>query len=246
MPTPTSPTLHIGTSGYSYKEWKGEGKFFPPGLSPKKMLAFYAERFNTVEINASFYRLPTADTLKSWAAETPEHFTFTLKAPQKITHFSRLKDVDESVSEFITAAQTLKSRRGPLLFGLPPNMKKDTARLEAVLKLLSKHTKSGLRSAFEFRHASWFDAETFDLLRKHNAALCIAEADEKLEVPFEPTADWGYIRLRTTKYTDAQLKAWLQKIRATDWSEAFIYFKHEDEGTAPKFAAQLIKLAAAK
>lgn len=246
MPTPTQPTLHIGTSGYSYKEWKGPTKFYPADLSPKKMLAFYAERFSTVEINASFYRLPTEDTLKAWAAETPERFTFTLKAPQKITHFSRLKDVDDSVTEFIAAANTLKSRRGPLLFGLPPNMKKDAARLESVLKLISKHKKTNLRAAFEFRHASWFDAETFDLLRTHNAALCIAEADGDLDVPFEPTADWGYIRLRQPNYTDAQLKAWLKKIRAANWSEAFIFFKHEDEGTGPKFAARLIKLAAAK
>lgn len=230
--------LHVGTSGYSYKEWKGS--FYPKDMTAKEMLPFYAEQFNTVEINASFYRLPTTETLEGWAAQVPAEFTFTLKAPQKITHIKRLKGAEETVAEFVQVAGALKNRLGPLLFGLPPNMKKDVGRLRDVLALLPKTT----RVAFEFRHQSWFDDETFAALRDHNAALCIAEADDDLDVPFEPTADWGYLRLRKAKYSPAALKAWATRVKEQKWRDAFIFFKHEETGTGPKFAAKFLDLAA--
>jgi uncharacterized protein YecE (DUF72 family) len=182
--------IQVGTSGYSYKEWKGS--FYPEKLPDKQMLHYYAERFKTVEINNTFYRMPKAAVLEAWASEVPADFQFVLKASQRITHMQRLKDCDESVSYFLEVAGTLKERLGPLLFQLPPNMKKDVPRLRTFLALLP----SSRRSALEFRHASWFDDEVYQLLRDHNVALCIAEAEDDLEVPFMATAGWGYLRLR--------------------------------------------------
>lgn len=257
--SPASTTLHVGASGYAYKEWKGP--FYPADLPAKKFLAYYSERFNAVEINASFYRLPSAATLAEWCAQVADGgsvpatnprcgFVFTLKAPQKITHFQRLRSAEDSLAEFVAAARQLGEHRGPLLFGLPPNFKKDAPRLRDFLALIP----ADVRAAFEFRHPSWFDDETFDLLRARNAALCIAETDaeedddDPLEVPFQPTADWGYLRLRRANYTPAQLKAWIKRITdpANNWRDAFVFFKHEDTGTAPKFAAKLNTLCAKK
>jgi len=231
------PTLHIGTSGYAYKEWKGS--FYPADLPAKQMLGYYGERFGAVEINASFYRLPTAATLTSWATDVPADFSFAFKSPQRITHFQRLKDSGESVAEFVRVAATLKERLGPLLFGLPPNMKKDVGRLRAFLELLPR---KGVAAAFEFRHASWFDNEVFDALRVRNAALCIADDDNDLEVPFEATANWGYLRLRRAKYTVPQLRKWAERIQKQDWREAFVFFKHEETGTGPRLAKSLAEI----
>src|SRR5262245_48231252 len=180
--------LYVGTSGYSYKEWKGT--FYPKDLPARQMLAYYGKRFRTVEINNTFYRMPTASLLEAWAGEVVGDFRFVLKAPQRITHMRRLKGVADQVSELLEVAAALKKRLGPLLFQLPPNMKKDVPRLREFLALLP----SRRRAAFEFRHPSWFDEEVFELLHKHKAAMCIAEADDDLEVPFVATADWGYLR----------------------------------------------------
>ncbi len=193
------PQLYVGTSGYSYKEWKGS--FYPKNLPDKQMLRYYGERFRTVEINNTFYRMPKASVLEAWAAEVPADFKFVLKAPQRITHIQRLKDAGESVSYLLEVAGALKERLGPLLFQLPPNLKKDVPRLREFLALLPLER----RAAFEFRHPSWFDDEVFGLLRDHQAALCIAEAEDDLEVPFVATADWGYLRLRRPDYGDAEL-----------------------------------------
>src|SRR6185503_20832976 len=163
--------FHIGTSGYSYSEWKG--KFYPQKFQADQMLPFYAERFSTVEINNTFYRMPKPALLKSWADQVPAEFKFTLKAPQRITHFQRLKNARASVAEFLKVAAVLKDRLGPVLFGLPPNFKKDLPRLGEFLKLLPR----GIRVAFEFRHESWFDEEVYDLLRARRLALCIAQTD---------------------------------------------------------------------
>jgi uncharacterized protein YecE (DUF72 family) len=228
--------FHVGTSGYSYKEWKG--KFYPKDFSPDQMLPFYAEHFSTVEINSTFYRMPKASVLEAWAAQVPALFTFALKAPQRITHFQRLKDAGDSVAEFLRVASVLKNRLGPVLFGLPPNFKKDVPRLREFLRLLPKRN----RIAFEFRHESWFDQELFDLLRDCGVALCIAEAEDTVEVPFVSTADWGYLRLRNVRYSDADLKRWIKKIRQQRWSDVFVFFKHEEKATGPKFATNFLKL----
>jgi uncharacterized protein YecE (DUF72 family) len=228
--------LYVGTSGYSYKPWKGT--FYPKDLPDKQMLRFYGERFRTVEINNTFYRMPKASVLQAWAAEVPADFKFVLKAPQRITHMQRLKDAGDSVSYLLEVAGALQERLGPLLFQLPPNLKKDVPRLRDFLALLP----SKRRAAFEFRHQSWFDEEVFGLLREHQTALCIAEAENDLEVPFVPTADWGYLRLRLPEYKDAELKAWLKRVREQDWRDAFVFFKHEDEGKGPQMARRFLEL----
>jgi uncharacterized protein YecE (DUF72 family) len=228
--------LYVGTSGYSYKEWKGP--FYPKNLPDKQMLTFYGERFRTVEINNTFYRMPEASVLQKWAGEVPADFQFVLKAPQHITHVKRLKDASDSTSQLLEVSAVLKERLGPLLFQLPPRVKKDVPRLRAFLALLP----SKRRVAFEFRHQSWFDEEVFGLLRDHRAALCIAEAESDLEVPFVATADWGYLRLRRPDYGDAELKAWVKRLREQEWRDAFVFFKHEDEGKGPLMAKRFMEL----
>lgn len=225
--------LHVGTSGYSYPTWKGA--FYPAKLPAKQFLRFYGTQFPTVEINSTFRGTPKESVLAAWAGEVPEHFRFVLKAPQLITHVKRLKDVGEALDGFVSAARTLGGRLGPLLFQLPPNLKKDAPRLAAFLALLP----AGVRAAFEFRHQSWFDADVFALLRESGGALCVAEADDELDVPCEATADWGYVRLRRPEYTDAELAAWGARLRSKGWREVFVFFKHEDEGTGPRFASLL-------
>ena len=229
--------LYLGTSGYSYKEWKGP--FYPEDLPDKQMLHFYAERFRTVEINNTFYRMPKPAVLEAWAEDVPADFKFVLKASQRITHMQRLKDAGDSVSYLLKVASVLKELLGPLLFQLPPYLKKDATRLREFLALLPRER----RAALEFRHESWFDAEVFGLLREHQAALCIAEAEDGVEVPFESTADWGYLRLRRPDYGDAELKAWAERVQKQAWQDAFIFFKHEDEGKAPQMAKRFLELA---
>lgn len=231
--------LHIGTSGYSYKEWKGS--FYPPDLPAKKMLHFYAERFDAVEINSTFMALPRVEVVEEWVDAVPAEFRFVLKAPRQITHVKRLADAAEPLTRFCELAKGLKKHEGSLLFQLPPNMKKDLARLQAFLALPPLQKKH--RVAFEFRHESWFDDEVFDLLHKHHAALCIADADDELTIPFAATADWGYLRLRRLDYTDAQLKAWVARVKKQDWKDVFVFFKHEDEGRGPRFAKRFKELA---
>jgi uncharacterized protein YecE (DUF72 family) len=222
----------IGTSGFSYAEWKGS--FYPEDMKPDGMLRYYAERMNAVEINNTFYRMPKPELLTSWASQVPEGFSFALKAAQRITHHKRLKDAGEETAYFLKTAAALESRLGPILFQLPPNLKKDAARLAAFLELLP----AGTRGAFEFRHESWFDQETFDLLRARGMALCIAE-DESLATPPEATAGWGYLRLRRQDYSDDDLAAWAARLKAMPWSDAFVFFKHEEAGTGPRLAARL-------
>jgi uncharacterized protein YecE (DUF72 family) len=205
------------------------------------MLGFYAARFRTVEINNTFYRPPAASSLRAWADQVPADFRFVLKAPQKVTHVRRLKDVGELVASLLEVTGTLKKRLGPLLFQLPPNFKKDVPRLRAFLALLNP----GCRAALEFRHPSWFDEEVFGLLREHRAALCVADADDDLEVPFVATADWGYLRLRRPDYAGKALKAWAARMKAQSWSDCFVFFKHEDAGKGPQLASCLLEVLAA-
>jgi uncharacterized protein YecE (DUF72 family) len=230
--------LYVGTSGYSYKEWKGT--FYPEDLPAKQMLRFYGERFRSVEINNTFYRMPKASVLQAWAADVPADFRFVLKAAQRITHQQQLRDADDSVSYLLEVAGTLKERLGPLLFQLPPYLKKDAPRLREFLALLRPHR----RAAFEFRHQSWFEEEIFGLLRDHQAALCIAEAETDLAIPFVSTADWGYLRLRRPDYGDAELKTWAKQVRRQEWRDAFIFFKHEEKGKGPQMASRFVELAA--
>lgn len=230
--------LYVGTSGYSYKEWKG--KFYPEKLPQKQMLPYYGERFRSVEINATFFAVPKTSVLEGWANAVPEGFKFVLKAPKQITHVQGLKDAGDALARLLEGAATLNERGGPLLFQLPPTAKKDVPRLCSFLALLPPRC----RAAFEFRHASWFDEEVFGLLREHHAALCLAEADNDLDVPFVATADWGYLRLRRPDYGDAELKTWAKRVRKQNWREAYVFFKHEDEGKGPQMAKRFLELAA--
>lgn len=230
--------LYVGTSGFAYKEWKGG--FYPRDLPEKRMLHHYGEHFRTVEINNTFYRMPTVSLLQAWAGEVPADFRFVLKASQRITHHHRLLDADEEVGYLLDVAATLQQRLGALLFQLPPNLKKDVPRLDAFLALLPPPH----RAAFEFRHPSWFDDEVFALLHTHQAALCIAEAESDLMVPFMATAEWGYLRLRRPDYGDAELKAWAKRVQQQDWQDAFVFFKHEEAGRGPGLAKRFLELAA--
>ena len=226
--------FYVGTSGYSYPEWKGS--FYPAKMAAKQMLPFYAERFRTVEINNTFYRPPVASVLEAWASQVPAGFRFVLKAPQEVTHVRRLTGVGELVSSLLEAAGTLKERLGALLFQLPPHFKKDVPRLRAFLALLAP----GCRAAMEFRHPSWFDDEVFGLLRDHRTALCVADAADGPDVPFVATADWGYLRLRRADYDDAALTAWAARMEAQAWRDCFVFFKHEDAGKGQQLASRLL------
>ena len=231
--------LLVGTSGYSYKEWKGS--FYPEELPDAKMLAYYASRLSTVEINNTFYRMPTKELLLKWNGEVGDGFTFVLKAPQRLTHRKRLSDCAEDLRYFLDTAGVLGERLGPLLFQLPPFFKKDVPRLRDFLALLPTER----RAAFEFRHASWFDDETYETLRAGRAALCAADTDESGEAgpPLLGMGDWGYLRLRRADYSDADLKGWAARVQALPWREAFVFFKHEDEGVGPKLARKFLDIA---
>src|SRR5687767_9600888 len=225
-----APRVQVGTSGYNYPEWRGS--FYPEKFSSDKMLPFYAARFPTVEINYTFYRMPTENLLAGWAAATPERFTFTLKAPRRITHDARLQRCEDSLQAFCRTARTLGPRLAALLFQLPPNFKKDVGVLRSFVDLIPE----GTRAAFEFRHSSWFDADVYDALRSRNLALCIADS-EKLSTPVEATADYGYFRLRDEGYTAADIDRWAEVIqeRTTQCGDVFVYFKHEESGKGPEF-----------
>ncbi len=228
-----------GTSGYSYPAWKGS--FYPADLPNQRMLAFYAGRLPTVEVNNTFYRMPTAKTFSAWRAQVGDAFRFAVKAPQRITHRERLVGSAESVAFLFREAAELGTRLGPVLFQLPPQLRKDVPRLAAFLELLP----AGGRAAFEFRHASWFGDDVFTALHARNAALCVAEA-EALETPLVATADWGYLRLRRPEYSEPALAAWAERILRQPWTEAYAFLKHEDGARGPLLAAALAALVGAK
>ncbi len=203
------------------------------------MLPFYAERFPTTEINYTFRRTPSGKTIESWYGLTPEQFAFSLKAPQRVTHFAQLRNCAEALKYFFGVIQGLEDKLGPLLFQLPPSFKKDAQVLNAFLGELPR----GLRVSFEFRHDSWFEEEIFESLGAHNAALCLAESD-KLSTPAFATANFGYLRLRRQDYTAADVVRWTEFLRANErkWSDAFVYFKHEESGQGPRLAAEMINV----
>ncbi len=227
--------IWVGTSGYNYPEWKGS--FYPSDLPAAKMLPYYAARFPTVEINYTFYRMPTEKLVAGWAAQVPDSYRLTLKASRRITHDSRLKNTADLVQGFCRVAATLGPKLGALLFQLPPNMKKDLAVFDAFLDGLPPK----VCGAFEFRHDSWFDDEVFERLQARNLALCVSDS-EKLSAPVKVTADYAYFRLRDEGYGPDDIKRWADTIaeQTSACRDVYVYFKHEDEGKGPEFANLLL------
>ena len=226
----------IGTSGYNYPEWRGS--FYPEKFPTSKMLAYYAERFNTVEVNYTFYRIPTEKLLQGWAEGTPEGFTFTLKAPRRITHDSKLQRCEDLAQSFCRTSTVLGPKLGVLLFQLPPNFKRNDAVFNAFLECVPE----GTRAAFEFRHESWHDEAIFAALKARNLALCIADS-EKMSTPVVSTADYSYFRLRDEGYQAADIERWGETIASMpNARDAFVYFKHEEQGKGPEFANLLKRL----
>lgn len=230
----------VGTSGFSYDEWAGV--FYPEDLPSKERLAYYASKLPSVEINNTFYRMPKASVVEGWAAQVGDDFRFVLKASQRITHIKRLKtEAADETDYMLRTAGVLGPKLGLVLFQMPPNMKKDLERLDGFLGLLP----AGTRAAFEFRHESWRDEEVYARLRAHDLAWCTADVDEEDEPAVVSTAGYGYLRLRRTAYDEDALLRWRDRVRATGWSDAYLFFKHEDAGTGPKLAARFLELAAA-
>ena len=228
--------IFVGTSGYNYPEWKGS--FYPQTLAAAKMLPYYAERFRTVEINYTFYRMPTPALVAGWAAQVSSDFKFTLKAPRRITHDRRLKGVADSLQSFCAAAAALGPQLGALLFQLPPSLRKDTSLFDGFLETLP----SPICAAFEFRHDSWLDQEIFTRLRSRNLALCIADSEQRT-TPVMATANYAYLRLRDEGYTEVHIAEWASRVSelATRCQDVYVYFKHEDQGKGPEFARMLIE-----
>ena len=235
----TATRLLAGASGYSYKEWKGN--FYPEKLKADAMLAWYAERLPTVEINNTFYRMPKVAVLENWAQTTPEDFRFAIKASRRITHLARLKSdaAADSVAFLYKNLAALSVKRGPVLFQLPPFLKKDLSRLSEFLRLLPE----GHQAAFEFRNDSWFADDVYDALKSAGAALCLSEREDNAPPPLVQTAAWGYVRLRLESYSDGDLEQWAAKLAATGWREIYAYFMHEP--TAPAYAQTLMRFASA-
>ena len=233
----TAPTLLAGASGYSFKEWKGT--FYPADLKPDAMLAWYSQRLPTVEINNTFYRMPKASMLENWAATAPDDFRFAVKASRRITHLARLKaeSAADPLQFLYRALASLGDKRGPVLFQLPPNLRKDLPRLEAFLRLLPDDH----RAAFEFREESWFSDDVYAALASAGAALCLSERSDDAPPPLVETAPWGYLRLRLERYADDDLRRWAERLRATSWRTIHAYFMHEP--TAPAYAKALMAFA---
>jgi uncharacterized protein YecE (DUF72 family) len=233
--------IHVGTSGYSYKEWKGT--FYPEKISPKEMLRAYSERLNTVEINNTFYHMPTEKILNSWAEQVGGDFVFALKAPQVITHWKRLRNVGSETEYLFRSLTTLERKLGPILFQFPKTFPANATALKEFLALIPDTALC----AFEFRNPSWFEGEITELLRGKGCSLCIADADEDPAKDIVSTAPWGYLRLRRSDYTDADLSQWADRILARGWNEAFVFFKHEgDAAIGPALAARFQGLVDAR
>ncbi len=229
----------VGTSGYNYPEWKGS--FYPQTLSAAKMLPFYAERFPTVEINATFYRMPTPANVAGWVGQVPSPFRFTLKANRRITHDKRLKDVGDAVDFFVKTARVMGPQLGALLFQTPPNLKCNLEVFDAFLATVPE----GTPAAFEFRHDSWLDDEVYARLRARNFALCVADTEAR-SVPVVATADFAYLRLRDEGYDDEAIRRWtaLAQDLSTRCRDVFVYFKHEDAGKGAVFGQRMMELLA--
>jgi uncharacterized protein YecE (DUF72 family) len=229
--------IHVGTSGFAHKEWIG--KFYPEKISPKNMLHFYSEHLNTVEINNTFYHMPTRNVLASWAAQVPDDFVFAIKAPQVITHVKRLKNVEVETEYLFRSLSALEGKQGPVLFQFPASFRADLPALEVFLDLIPVEVPCAL----EFRSSSWLKDEVLNLLRKKRCSLCMADTEEKPAAEIVNTATWGYLRLRRPDYTDADLSQWLKRIRSQKWERAFVFFKHEDDAAGPEMAMRFRELA---
>jgi uncharacterized protein YecE (DUF72 family) len=227
--------LYVGTSGYGYKEWKG--KFYPEKISPKEMLHFYAEHLSAVEINNTFYHMPTEGVLLSWAKQVPDDFVFAFKAPQVITHYKRLRNVDEEARYLFRTLSVLGGKLGPVLFQFPKSFRPDLATLTYFLGLIP----GTIPCAFEFRNTA-MDSDIRKLLTERGCSLCIADTDENPADGIVSTATWGYLRLRRSDYTDDDLSQWMERIRSQPWKRAFIFFKHEGEAKGPETAMRFRKL----
>jgi uncharacterized protein YecE (DUF72 family) len=228
--------IYTGTSGFAHKEWKG--KFYPEKISSKEMLRFYAERFNTVEVNNTFYHMPKESVLISWAEQVPSEFVFALKAPQVITHIRQLRNVFEQTEYLFRSLSVLDRKLGPVLFQFPKSFHANAPALEDFLALIP----SAAACAFEFRSPSWLDAGMPDLLRQKGCSLCIADTDENPAQEIINTTPWGYLRLRRSDYTDADLSQWVEKILSQKWEKAYVYFKHEDEAKGAEMAIRFQEL----
>ena len=229
----------VGTSGYSYKEWKG--RFYPAKLPDEEMLRAYADRLPAVEINNTFYRLPKAAVLESWAEQVPDGFRFVLKASRRITHIKRLRDVAEETAYLYQTAFSLGPHMGIVLFQMPPNFQKDLPRLQTFLDLIPP----GRGAALEFRHSSWFEDDVYQSLRAHRCALCLSDTDDAPIEAIVTTADWGYLRLRRDEYSRKAIGALAEKVRSQDWKSAYVFFKDEGEGRGPKCALEFLESAQA-
>ena len=229
--------LLAGTSGYAFKEWKGS--FYPDGLKDDGMLGYYATRFPTVEINNTFYRMPRENVLLDWASQVPDTFTFAIKASQRITHHARLKpESKELVGYLLQNTSLLGGKLGPVLFQLPPNMKKDLDRLRTFLDILPH----GRKFAFEFRHSSWFEEDVVDALRAKDAAITIIDQDDFATPPIA-SASWGYVRLHRLDYNAQSLAQWAERVREHNWSDVYVYFKHDEGiGSGPPAVDAFVKL----
>jgi uncharacterized protein YecE (DUF72 family) len=228
--------IYIGTSGFAYKEWKG--KFYPEKISPKEMLSFYTQHLGTVEINNTFYHMPTVSVLASWAKQVPSDFVFALKAPRVITHLKRLRKVFEETEYLFKTLAVLERKLGPILFQIPRSFPLDQSLLEDFLLLVP----GDISCAFEFRNPSWLDAKILDLLRARECSLCIADSDGNPAGKIISTAPWGYLRLRRTDYSSADLSQWAEIILAQKWERAFVFFKHEEEAKGAETALRFQEL----
>jgi len=229
--------IYVGTSGYGYKEWKG--LFYPEKIPAGEMLRFYSERLGTVEINNTFYHMPTESVLLSWAEQVPRDFVFALKAPQVITHLKRLRSVDDDIGYLFRTLPVLGRKLGPVLFQFPASFRADRQSLENFLDLIPVK----ISCSFEFRNKSWLGEEILALLRKRGHSLCIADTDENPTNEIIKTAPWGYLRLRRSDYTDADLSQWLARIHEQKWERVFVFFKHEDEAKGPEMAMRFRELS---
>jgi len=230
--------LLAGACGYSYKEWKGS--FYPETIKPDAMLAWYAQRLPTVEINNTFYQMPKTSVLEHWAEATPPDFRFAIKASRRITHDARLKAdaAADSVAYLYRNLGMLGAKRGPVLFQLPPFLKKDLPRLVDFLQVLPDDH----RAAFEFRNDSWLSDDVYAALASAGAALCLSEREDDAPPPLVETAPWGYVRLRLEQYSDNDLAQWAARLAATAWQDVHVYFMHEP--TAPAYAQTLLRVGA--
>lgn len=228
--------IHVGTSGYSYKEWKGI--FYPEKISPKEMLRYYSTRLATVEINNTFYHMPTRSVLASWAEQVPDDFLFAIKAPQVITHLKRLRNVKDETEYLFSSLSVLGKKLGPALFQFPKSFRADPAALKDFLPLIP----ANMSCAFEFRSLSWHTAGILDLLREKKCTLCITDADENPANEINTTASWGYLRLRRSDYVDADLSQWRERILSQKWQKAFVFFKHEEEARGAEMALRFGEL----